>query len=310
MTKPSSRGVTLALVNPAAGGGRGARRWQRLKQTIPELAFVEPLEASSAAEARERLGQRLATGDVGRLLVLGGDGTAHLAANVLLELEESGGPKAYAVELALVPAGTGSDLARHLELPRSAPRSMRRALEASPRPLDVIELTTDAGQRRFVLNTVSMGLAGAVTVAIESNPRRGQLSYLWTTVRELLRYEAPPCRVFANGEPMAEGGYFLVAITNGRFFGKGMKVAPDARSDDGRLDLILVPPMSLWSLPIRMPQFLSGRHVRWPEVTNRRVQEVRYEPGPGHTPFDLDGEPFPAAPVTLRVRPGALRVLA
>lgn len=302
-----TNGTTLVLVNPAAGGGRGARRWRRLRETVPELTRAEVLEPEGAEQARQELRRRLDTGHVERLVTVGGDGTAHLATNVLLELAtERGTPLETA--LVLVPAGTGSDFARHLGLPRRPEAALRAGLEGTPRWLDVIEASFDSGEQTFVLNIASAGLSGSVVRELEANPRRGQLSYLLATLRGLLRYRPVPCRVVVDGESLELDEFFLVAVANGQYFGKGMKVAPGARSDDGLLDVVVVPPVPLWQLPVRLPQFFTGHHVRLPEVTVHRARQVRLEPTTDFPPYELDGEATRPTPVTFRIRPRALRV--
>lgn len=294
----------VVLVNPAAGGGRGGRRWRRLCKAVPEVKGARVLEPDGAESSRADLAAVLREGGVERVIVVGGDGTAHLAANVLLEL-----PREERPAFGLVPAGTGSDLARGLGLSRRPAAALRQALTGPPRPMDAISLEADDGRRRFVLNIGSGGLSGAVVLAISANPRRGPLSYMISTVTGLLGYDPAPCRVVAAGEELYDGAVFLVAVANGRYFGKGMKVAPDATTDDGLLDVIIVPPVARYKLPYRLPQFFTGSYVQMDQVTVRKVERVRLEPGAGFPPFELDGESFDAGAVEFRVLPGALHVV-
>jgi diacylglycerol kinase (ATP) len=295
---------TVVIVNPAAGGGRAGRTWQRLQGEVPEIAGARVVAATDVASARAELAEELAAG-AARVLAIGGDGTAHLVANVLLE---SG--RASEVAFGLVPAGTGSDLARTLGLPSQADAALRHALTAAPRPIDAIRVRrTDVDAGCFVVNTFSAGLAGAVSVEINALPGRGRLSYLTATLRCLLRYRPVPCRVEVDGEVLFDGGFFLAAVTNGRFFGNGMQVAPRALLDDGLLDVVVSPPVPLYQMPYRLPQFLGGRHLDLPFIHWRRARRVRLEPASGFPPFDVDGETLASGPAEVSVLPGALRVL-
>lgn len=308
-TVQSSLAGTLFLVNPAAGGGRGGRRWRRLRETFPELDGARVLMASDDASARRELRDAFEAGGVDRLIAVGGDGTAHLAANVLLAAEDDGVLEASRVPFGLVPAGTGSDLSRHLGLPGRPAKALRQVLVATPKPLDAMVLEADDGRREFVLNIASGGLSGSVVQAIDANPRRGQLSYLQSTVQGLLKYRPAGCRVHIDGRAVERDEFLVVAVANGQFFGRGMKVAPGARSDDGRLEVVLIAPVPSWKLPWLLPQFLVGRHVHHPAVQVHPATRVRLEPEPGFRPFELDGEVFDAAAVELSIRPSALRVL-
>ncbi len=308
MSEAAAIEETAVLVNPAAGGGRAGRVWDRLVAAVPELAGARRVAGAGAGAARAELEELLA-GDMRRLIAVGGDGTAHLAANAILAAG-----RGERVDFGLVPAGTGSDLARGLDLPARPEAALRRALAAAPRPIDAIEIRTDAGERRWAVNTASAGLSGAVVVGINANPRRGKLAYLSATLRGLLRYRPAVCRVEVDGEELYDGEIFLAAVANGRYFGNGMKVAPEARLDDGHLDVVAVPPVPLWHLPYRLPQFLTGRHLKLPIVRFRKARRVRLEPRQGgpdpFPPYEVDGEVLASGPAELRVLPGALRVLA
>ena len=294
---------TAVLINPAAGGGRAGRLWRRLLAAAPELDRARLVQGAGPEAARSELAGLLENG-ADRVLAVGGDGTAHLVAGVLLEAG-----RGDAVAFGLVPAGTGSDLARSLGLPREPVAALRQALDAAPRAIDAMVIETDR-ERRFAVNTASAGMSGAVVPAINANPRRGRLSYLTATLGSLARYRPEACRVTVDDEPFHDGELFLAAFANGRFFGNGMPVAPEARLDDGRIDVVVVPPVPRWQLPYRMPQFLTGRHVRLPFVKTHRAERIRVEPAPGFPPYEVDGECLESGPAEIRVLPGALRVLA
>lgn len=294
---------TLFVCNPSAGGGKAGRLKGRLQALCPE-SRTGWIEAESAAAAGGRLRQALADPDVSRVVAVGGDGTLHGVAEVLLE---SGAADRTA--LAVVPAGTGSDFARSLGIPRRLEKALSLALTAEPRPVDAIAVETDSGKHGFCLNIASAGLSGAVDLAVNAtgvHAKGVHGSYLLTTLKAVLAYRPVACRVLVDGEELVDGPFFVVAMANGRYFGQGMKVAPDARLDDGLLDVVLVPPVPKWQLPVRLPQFLAGRHVRLSQVVVGRAREVRIEPPPGFFPYDLDGETLDAEAATFRILPGAL----
>lgn len=293
---------TLFYVNPAAGSGRASVVWRALAETMPARA-TSVLDRDPAV-AGARLVDELAHGSFERVIAVGGDGTAHTVANLLIESN-----RARQVAFGLVPSGTGSDLARTLGLPRRPPDALRFALAQAPHPLDVLRLTCDSGWRRQVINIASGGVSGTVAMAVNALPRRGAFAYLGATLRALRWYRAIPCRVLADGEVFFDGKFFVVAIANGQFFGKGMRVAPRAVPDDGLADVVVVPEVPLWQLPHRLPQFVTGRHLDLPIVRYTRARRVRLEPAEGFPPYELDGEMLAAQPVEVEVLPGALRFL-
>jgi diacylglycerol kinase (ATP) len=294
---------TLFLVNPRAGSGRAGRIWDELRAAMPQIAAADAIVAADPEAAGRELDQQLA-GPVERMISIGGDGSIHLAVNRLVR---SGRHKD--IPLGLVPAGTGSDLARTLGLPRDPRQALDRALSAAPRPIDVIEVETDAGERRYVLNVASAGISGRVDELVNAQPKRSGTAFLTATLRALGSYKPFTCRVELDGQPWYEGGVFVLAVANGRSFGKGMRIAPRAEVDDGLADVVLVRPMPRWQIPLRMPRVYLGTHLDQPMVAWRRARRVRLEATDPFPPFDVDGEVMPSGSATFTVLAGALRFL-
>lgn len=295
---------TIVFVNPRAGGGRAERRWQKLVMAEPRLRQTRVILATEAKEGIAQLDRALAEG-ARRVIAVGGDGTAHLVAGRVL----SAGLGTQ-VDFGLVPAGTGSDFAGCLGLPKDPLAALRHTLEATPRTIDALRLHTQSGVCRYVVNIASAGLSGAVDTMANAIPDRGRLVYLRATLAALASYHPAPCRVEVDGELFYEGGFFVLAVANGRTFGRGMPIAPEARLDDGLADVVLIPPVPSWQLPWRLPQFLAGRHVCSAFARSCRARRVRLEPLAPMPPFDLDGETLPAEAAEIELLPAALRVLA
>ncbi|MFI5142631.1 MAG: diacylglycerol/lipid kinase family protein [Thermoanaerobaculales bacterium] len=292
---------TLVLVNPVAGGGRAGRFWERLRPVAEALARIEVVVPAGPAAARAAVEAAAASG-YRRVVAVGGDGTAHLAASALLACDA-----AAEVTLGIVPAGTGSDLARALAIPRDPRRALERALLGAPAALDAGRCDGPAGGFWFV-NIASAGIGGMVDEAVNAMPRRGRTAFLRATFAALRRYRNVPVRVWLDGEAWYEGPLFLLAVANGTTFGKGMRVAPHARLDDGVFDVVLVGKVSGWELILRLPQVYLGRHLHARPVRYRQAREVRFEPLAPLPAFDVDGETYPSGEVTFRIAPGALRV--
>ena len=291
------------FVNPVAGGGRAARAWELLRANEPELAAARLVLNGDAESARRELDEHLAELDA--VVALGGDGTAHFVANRLLASRRVGD-----VALGLIPAGTGSDLARCLALPKSPIEGWRRLVSCEPRAIDVLEVTTEAGGLRYVVNVASVGVSGAVAESVNSIANRKLFTYLAGAVRALASYEPAPCRISVDGEELYDGRFFVAAVANGRSFGRGMRIAPRAKLDDGLADVVLVPPFPLWKIPQRIAPLYTGGLLEWPGVRFAQGRSVRVEPHGPMPPFDADGETLASGPATIRLLPKALRVLA
>lgn len=297
---------TAVFVNPAAGGGRAARVWRRLERRrgeLRELSAERIVRASDRDGSRRALAELLATTPgPDRLIVVGGDGSVHLAADAILRRAPEDRPA-----LGLIPAGTGSDLARSLALPRRPEAALDHLLAARPRRLDALRLRRADGETLHSINVFSAGISGMVDLEVNARPRRGALAFLAASIAAVLAYRAVPCRIELDGETVHDGPLYLLAVGNGRSFGKGMKGLPLAELDDGLADVLVVPPMPrLELLLLRLPQLYFGAHLGARRIVHRRARRVRIAPGGELPPFDLDGETYDASLATVEVLPGAI----
>ncbi len=286
------------LVNPRAGSGRAPGVWESVVRRRPQLGRLRPL----TGEPRE-VEKALAAG-ARRLIVVGGDGTVHWVVHRLLTED-----LAARVAFGVVPAGTGCDFGRAFGVPKDPVAAVDRLLAASPRPVDAVRIDTREGRRRFSANVASAGISGVVDEAVNGMPRRSAAVYFITALRAFRSFKPVLCRVRVDGEEWYEGPTFLLAVANCPYFGKGMKVAPQAVPDDGLAEVVLVGEIPSWQLPYRLTQIYFGGHIGTVASCRRgtRVELEALEPLPL---LDLDGETCPASGATFTVLPGVLRVLA
>jgi diacylglycerol kinase (ATP) len=305
---------TVFFVNPRAGSGRAARVWEtlRMRHRLAERASV--VMADDPARAAALLDVELAGAGAGptgrvtsrpprRVIAVGGDGTAFLAANRIVA-----SPRRDALALGFVAGGTGSDLAANLGLPKRPEAALARALSAAPSPVDVLRVTA-GGERRVVLNVASAGLSGLVAERVNARAKRGALVYLAATLGALASYRPFRGTVEVDGKPWFRGAIYLLAVANGRTFGKGMQVAPEALVDDGLADVVVVGAMPPWRVPLELPRLFTGRILSARPVVWRRGRRVRLLPDGPLPPLELDGETLPAGPADYELVPGGLMVL-
>ena len=292
---------TLVVVNPAAGGGRAGQTWSQLEALAQRLADVDSVTPAGAEAMRAAVAAGLERG-YPRIVVFGGDGTAHLVVNTVLAA--GAGER---VTLGIVPAGTGSDLARALAVPRDPRAALSRALLGPPAPLDAGRCESERGGFFFV-NIASAGIGGQVDEMVNAMPGRGTTAFLRATVAALRRYRCVPVKIALDGEPWYEGPILVAAVANGTCFGKGMRAAPRARPDDGLFDVVVAGEVGGLDLLRRLPQLYLGWHLGAKPVRYRRARVVRLEPLAPLPVFDADGETYPSGPATFTLLPAALRV--
>lgn len=290
----------IVVVNPRAGGGRAAAAWRAIVARDPSLSAIE---AETPEDARRKLAVAVLEREVESVVAVGGDGTVHSVANFLLDHSLAG-----RVTLGIVPAGTGSDLARTLGVPLDPAAAWERHSEGVPRPLDAIRLETPT-ESRWVVNVSSFGLSGLVGERVNALEERGQWVYIRETVAVIRRGNPVACSVRIDGQSWFEGPVLLVAVANGSEFGKGMKIAPQARPDDGLLDVVVVAAMPRWLQLARLPRILRGTHLSLRDVHYRRARRVDIVPLGDSPPYELDGELLTSGPATFEVVPRALTVV-
>ena len=283
------------LTNPTAGKGRGARARDAARDRLRSAGLaVRDLVGRDADETLDLARQCVADG-VDALVVVGGDGMAHLGAQAVAGTSTS---------LGIVPAGTGNDVARYFDLPRKDPvAAADRVVAGRTRTVDLAR----SGTKHFV----TVLAAGFDAVVNERANRmtwpKGQMRYNIATIAELRTFEPIPYTLELDGESRNLEA-MLVAVGNGPSFGGGLRITEGAVLDDGLLDVVIIKPMSKVSLIRTYPKLFTGTHVTHPQYEHHRVRRVTVA-APGIVSY-ADGERFGALPLTVECAPGALTVLA
>ncbi|MDS1272172.1 YegS/Rv2252/BmrU family lipid kinase [Lipingzhangella sp. LS1_29] len=284
--------VTL-LVNPTAGNGRGARvALHAARRLRARGATVSVTLGASPDQARRRARAAIDAGtDV--LAVVGGDGMVHLATQLVATTE---------VPLAVVPTGTGNDFARALGIPRTTTAAVDVILDGPPRPIDVGRL--DEG---WFGTVVTRGLDARVSARVNRMSRTpGWARYLLALLPELVSLHPTEVELELDGVPQRRSA-LLVAVGNTGYYGNGMRICPQARVDDGLLDVTVIDPAPVRTLLRFFPRIYRGTHVEHPAVHTFRARRVRVS-SPGAVAF-ADGEPLGTGPTHAEAVPDAMRVL-
>ena len=282
------------LTNPAAGKGRAARVTALVAPRLRDAGFaVRELTGRDADEAQDLARGCVADG-VDTLVVVGGDGMVHLAVQALA---------GSATRLGLVPAGTGNDVARNLDLPRKDPLAATDVvIRGRERSIDLARI----GARYFV-TVLAAGFDAKVNErANQMTWPRGQMRYNLATLAELRTFTPIPYVVEVDGEEHRFDA-MMVAVGNGPSFGGGLRITEGAILDDGLLDVVVIRPMTKTALVRTYPKLFKGTHVHHPEYRHYPARTVTVA-APGVVAY-ADGERIGALPLTVEVVPRALRVL-
>ena len=282
------------LTNPTSGRGKGARVSSAVAPRLRDAGFtVRELAGRDADEALE-LAHRCVADEVETLAVVGGDGMVHLAVQALAGSQ---------TRLGLVPAGTGNDVARYLDLPRKDVHAATDVLiGGKERTIDLAKVGA-----RYYVTVLAAGFDAKVNErANQMTWPRGQMRYNLATLAELRTFRPIPYVLDLDGEQHRFDA-MMVAVGNGPSFGGGLRITEGALLDDGILDVVVIRPMSKTELVRTYPKLFKGTHVLHPEYRHYPARSVTIA-APGVVAY-ADGERIGALPLTVDVVPGALRVL-
>ncbi|HKE16387.1 MAG TPA: diacylglycerol kinase family protein [Kofleriaceae bacterium] len=306
---------TLLIVNPSAQNGQLGRLWPTLGADLRrELGSFEDAMTASPGDAT-RLAREAIDAGVDTVVAVGGDGTINEVVNGFFDGDRA---RSQTTSLAVLPFGTGGDFRKTVPLPRDTREAARVLAARHTRTIDVghLELTGRDGapQSRIFINIASFGVSGLVDEYVNQTSKRlgGRLSFMLATARAGITYDNQRVRLVFDGDPASsvDTTIYVVAVANGRYFGGGMQIAPDAELDDGQFDVVAMGDMGLWDLIRHGRRVYSGTHLELDKVSHRRARSVRAEPiGAEAVRLDVDGETPGILPASFRVLPAALRLV-
>lgn len=305
--------VPYLVVNPRSAGGATGRKWARLeaeaRSVLGDLRVGmtgRPLEAIELTRAALVAGHRL-------ILAVGGDGTLNEVTNGFFHPD--GRLVAPGASLGLLPQGTGGDFRKSVAIPDRWGEALRHVAAAKPRPIDVGRITFRAhdgstGVRHFI-NVASLGISGDVANRVNGSSKAlgGRLSFTIESAMALANWKDVRVRLRIDGGEPREHAITCLALANGRFFGGGMMVAPEAKVDDGLLHGTIWSGYGLGTFLFRQPGIFSGAHVGWAGTSTFTARRVEVD-GDQRVLIDVDGEQPGMLPVTIEVVPSAIHFSA
>ena len=312
---------TFVIFNPAAGHGRGARRIPLYRGLLDKYLDSYEFASTTAPGEEASLADKAITSGAKRVVAVGGDGTWSQVADRVVASGHAD------VSLGLLASGTGNDFAKSLGLSYSDPEQAVAALAAGKtRRIDVGRVVSewrpaprpevDSGELwrsspRHFLNLVGFGFDIAVIDAtLRARFLRGAVLYKVTALQQLFLYRSSRLRLSDSAGWSTEGQHLMLTISNGRIFGGGFPIAPEADLHDGRLDACAIADGS----PVRRARLFSlaekGRHVNAKGVTLRqdRTFAVRFDQ-PVRYEVDGDVHQSRTSQVRVDVVPSALSVV-
>lgn len=287
--------VIALLTNPTSGRGKGARVGVAALERLRGRGLdVRPLRGRDADEALDLARGCVADG-VDALVVVGGDGMANLGMQAVATTS---------TPLGIIPAGTGNDVARFVDLPLRDPAAAAdRVVAGHTRTIDLARC-----HGRYYATVMAAGFDALVNERANRMAwPRGQMRYHLATLAELRTFRPRPYTIDLDGTVLQLPA-MLVAIGNGPSFGGGLRIAEGALLDDDLLDVVIIKPIGRLDLLRTYPKLFRGTHTGHPQYERHRARTVTVA-APGIVGY-ADGERFGPLPMTIESVPGALSLLS
>ena len=312
--------LPLVIINPASGGNSTREAWPAIASDLAthfgafNCAFTErPGEGRVLAARGAKDGRRL-------IIACGGDGTISEVANGILE-SGCGGD----VELGILPSGTGGDFRRSLNIPARPADAARTLRMNRARQMDVGRATylnhEGAEETRYFLGVASLGMSTDIIGRVKekgsrsfpvavSNWLSGKISFAAATVRSTFSSPGTEVIVQLDDAPERRLTVSNLCVANARYFGGGMKVAPMALLDDGRLDVIVIGDLGALKILANAHKLYRGTHLEMEQVHHAQARIVTARPARKNeeVAIEIDGELPGRLPARFEILPRALRV--
>jgi len=295
--------MSVVIVNPASAGGSTGEVWPQIASDLrSQFGSFRVLFTKHRGDAAALAGEAARKG-AKLIIACGGDGTVSEVANGILSSGKD-------VELGILPSGTGGDFRRTLEI-ASRSRDAARVLRTGR------TVRIDVGRVSFVDNNgaeamryfVGVASCGMSTKVIERVKADG-ISFASSLLQTAMRNEAIRLVIQLDDTNDRQLTVSNLCIANARYFGGGMKIAPDAKLNDGKFDVVGVADLSALKIFTSAPRVYLGSHLSIPEVSHALARKVTLRPSDRdkEVALEIDGELPGRLPATFQIIPEALRV--
>lgn len=310
--------LPLVIINPESAGGATRDAWPRIASDLRSHFGAFTLVFTDRPGQGTELAADAARRQVKLIIACGGDGTISEVANGILQSAED-------VELGILPSGTGGDFRRTVGIPARARAAADILRNGRSRAIDVGRVTfinhDRSEETRYFLGVASFGMSAAVIERVKDGgpdwlPNKlpkwlsGRLSFGASMLE--VASSSSSTKVVVQLDNKLEQHFTLAnfCVANARYFGGGMKIAPDAKLDDGQFDVISIGDLGAARIMTNAPRIYSGTHLNMHQVNHTLARKVLARPANKDSIvlLDIDGELPGHLPATFQILPGALRV--
>lgn len=307
--------IPLIIVNPKSASGSTENRWARIAADWASHYGAFNVDFTQHRGHATELAKKAAEEGREFIVACGGDGTINEVANGILRSGKD-------AELGVLPMGTGGDFRRTLGMPSTIRRASEELKNGITKRIDVGKATfvnhDNQTEERYFLNVASVGLSASIIERVKTtgklswlafNSLRGKASFAYSTLAEVFNLNAKTVRVRFDNESVKALQTIVFCVANARYFGGGMKIAPDAVIDDGLFNVVNVGEIGTGKIMFNVQKLYSGNHYSLDEVkhtTAKKIEVSAYNNEEIH--LETDGELPGKLPAVFEIIPCALKI--
>ncbi|SDY89325.1 lipid kinase, YegS/Rv2252/BmrU family [Evansella caseinilytica] len=294
----------IVIINSYSGKRRTNKIFAILSTMLPDsfVAFSSDLyqEKDMWNAIHNKIAEMKQT--VKGFLIVGGDGTLHQAVQQL---------HSYHLPFGLIPSGSGNDFGRALSIPMNAKKALERIVANQPGEYDLIDVN---GKK--VLSVAGIGVDAETAIRCRQSQLKkmlnmaflGRLSYLMMFLKTVLRYKPSAVHIIdRHGANYHFQRVWLIAAGNTGYYGGGIPICPNAKPDDGQIDLVIVHGLGLFQLLVALPAVFVKKHLTLPYITMLTGNQFTVT-AQRTLPVQGDGEEVGETPATIHILPKAIRI--
>lgn len=250
----------MFIINPVAGKGSAIKIWRDIKRLIDDAGLDYAYKFTTGPRDATLIAKTAAAEKNDIVAVLGGDGTLQEAVNGLVGSETC---------LAVLPGGTGNDFAKTLKISKDIGKMIETLIKPVKKKIDVLKCND-----QYLINMAGIGLDAQVAANVNGKRcLKGELAYLSAILQTLASYRAADVEIIVDGVKKRER-ITLIAVGNGQFVGGGIHMLPEAKIDDGLLDICVIRETTKLEALLTLPKVYAGRHISHPKCRFLKAHEV------------------------------------
>lgn len=310
--KDAFRGYAF-IVNPASKANRSLKLWAMLEEKIKSQNMPYQVFFTEKPKHATIIARQLVEKKMPYIVAVGGDGTVSEVAAGFFDEKGQILKNAHHSALGIINIGSGCDFAKTVKIPKDFDQALAILKAGKTQYIDMglVKYLDFQGKKalRPFINIADVGIGGEVVKTLERQGKwGGPLAYLLATLRTILRYQNKKMKITVDDSHSIEGIYQGVVVANGKYFGSGMMIAPQAEVNDGYFEIVLLGNLSKLKTILQGYSVRVGKHIRQKEISVLHGRKVRVE-CPEDCLLDLDGELLGKTPVEFQILPNSIQLI-